>query len=238
MRKIDLVKGSLSISRTGINLRGVGENGEYINLYIGIIPEIETKGVCSRTEDDYHVLFMDFDDIDYKILQSHLQRLAKHYNLSHFLILKTSNSHYHAICFEKFTKKEIEQILADSYVDVAYRHPNIASTDNGWVLRISSKYLQTNNGIKVVKQKPEVVDFLVFGEPRRRLSTAHWNLYKKLFKPKKMKEYEEMLKRLNRFTYWDGLFTVELINYKTTHRNLNMFEKELLGKRINIKVTI
>lgn len=91
------------------------------------------KCISSETEDKYHVLFWDFDNIKtYDILKS-LSK-TQHYNGLGVIFIIQSKHGFNAVCLDRFTLKEAFNILDHTkYND--YFHTHIGYSSESWSLR-------------------------------------------------------------------------------------------------------
>jgi hypothetical protein len=98
---------------------------------------IFTEGIDSRTEDDKHVLFLDFDYSNISAVEATCRILQNGYGCGSFYIFQTSPGKYHAICPDKFNLKEIVMLQLISGND--RNHTAKGLEVGGWLLRFGTK---------------------------------------------------------------------------------------------------
>ena len=172
-----IIEGRVSIGKTGLRFDVRTEMGYHMGFSYTKIPELRAIGISNITQDQQFVLFLDFDKIKKDDLYKHLYYMAKENGLSHFFILSTSESNFHAVCMEKFRLSELQPIINNSLCDCSYKAIAL-KVDKGWILRISEKKDLDGN---VIKDKPAYVDFIQYSYPQRKLSRAHLELFAKLY---------------------------------------------------------
>lgn len=225
-------KGDITIGKLGIYLNADTTDGEKIRFSYVKRPELRTVGVNSLTEDQMFCLFMDFDSMNEAAVRKQLLFVHERCSVSHFLLLRTSKDHYHAISFEKFLLHEVRSILDDTMVDYRFRNVGMTS-DKGWILRLLPKYDEDGD---IIRDRPEFVDLIVMSRnPRRRLSRAHVELYAKLFPDaKSIMEGADAFKD----EFLDGSSTVKLVRYGTSHADLEMeagLDEMVRSRRLRIR---
>jgi len=110
------------------------------------------KGWCSRVVDKSgkvsEVLFLDYDNILYRIVEDELKYLMEEYNLSPFYVFiskekKDSNGetygNYMAVCLTKNTFRQVVQMQNELHVDSAYKRIALTYRFKTWVLRLGPK---------------------------------------------------------------------------------------------------
>lgn len=208
-----IISGKISVGKNGIYLHAASENGYRIDFSVYNSPELKCAGINNITKDQKFILFADFDDISYDKLKDQLNFINKNYGVGHFLILTTGKGKYHVISFEKFLMNDLIEILQNIFCDYSYKRMDIiGKQDKGWILRISEKKDLDGN---VIKDRPQFVDFIYYGEPKRKLSRAHLELFSKLYPKLKFFIQEKLDEK-----FWDEFTVVELLKYPTTHQDL------------------
>jgi len=116
------------------------------------LPYMPVKGWCSRVVDDNgkvsEVIFIDYDNILYRIVEDELRYLMEEYNLSPFYIFNSQESkdshgeiygNYMAICLTKKTFREVIEIQNELHCDQAYKRIPLIYRFKTWVLRLGNK---------------------------------------------------------------------------------------------------
>jgi len=116
------------------------------------LPYMPVKGWCSRCIDKNgkvtEVIFIDYDNILYRIIEDELRYLIEEYNLSPFYIFSTFEDkdcngeiygNYIAICLTKKTFREVIQIQNELHCDQAYKKIPLIYRFKTWVLRLGNK---------------------------------------------------------------------------------------------------
>lgn len=138
----------------------------YTNTFLYKDKRLKTRGVYDRCEDGSKVLFADYDNIKLEYLIGELIKLQEKHGLSDFIILESSINCYHAVCFDKMTSKENNEILSGLSIDTLYKQSS--DWDKGArVLRIESKgkipkpkYIYTLESKCNIRQKSKAhIDF-------------------------------------------------------------------------------
>ena len=117
------------------------------------ISNIRTIGIYDICMDGSHILFMDYDKFRLDWLEQELKKFQNEYKLSDFIILQSSETSFHAICFDKLIPSKHNQIIQLSNCDEAFR--NAIRWDIGArVLRVSPKgRTEKPKYIKTIKSK-------------------------------------------------------------------------------------
>lgn len=116
------------------------------------LPFMPVKGWCSRVVDKNkkvsEVIFLDYDNILYRIVEDELKYLMEEYNLSPFYVFISKESkdkngetygNYMAICLTKKTFRQVIQIQNELHCDQAYKRIALIYRFKTWVLRIGPK---------------------------------------------------------------------------------------------------
>lgn len=116
------------------------------------LPFMPVKGWCSRVVDDNgktsEVLFIDYDNTLYRIVEDELKYLMEEYNLSPFYVFiskeaKDSNGeiygNYMAVCLTKNTFRQVIQMQNELHCDQAYKRIALVYRFKTWVLRLGPK---------------------------------------------------------------------------------------------------
>lgn len=115
-------------------------------------PYMEVKGYCSRVVNDdgsvKEVIFVDYDNILFRLVEDEIKYLISKYNLTPFYIFTTHEEkdengeyygNYFAVCLTKKTFKEVIEIQDQLHCDVVYKKVPLRYRFKSWVLRISNK---------------------------------------------------------------------------------------------------
>lgn len=116
------------------------------------LPYMPVKGWCSRVVDKNHkvseVIFIDYDNILYRLIEDELTYLMAEYNLSPFYLFTSEESkdcngeiygNYMAVCLTKKTFREVIQLQNELHCDQAYKKIPLIYRFKTWVLRLGAK---------------------------------------------------------------------------------------------------
>lgn len=116
------------------------------------LPHMPVKGWCSRVVDKTgkvsEVLFLDYDNILYRIVEDELKYLMEEYNLSPFYVFISKESkdrngetygNYMAVCLKKNTFRQVIQMQNELHCDQAYKRIALVYRFKTWVLRLGPK---------------------------------------------------------------------------------------------------
>jgi len=210
----DIVSGKLTISKLGFYLNAETSDGNFLKFSYIKRPELNAIGVNSITEDQMFVLFLDFDNLTEEKVREQLDYVHREWNVSHFVILKTRERHYHVVTFEKLELSMCRDIMSNLMVDYKFKNVGVNS-DSGWILRLFEK--RDLDG-KIVRDRPEFIDMVCHGtRPYRKLSRAHIELYSRLFP--QIRQYVKELALFDE-SHWDDGETAYIIKYPTSHGDL------------------
>lgn len=178
------------------------------------LPYMNVKGWCSRVVDKNHkvteVLFIDYDNILYRIVQDELQYLMEEYNLSPFYIFTSEEEtdeygelygNYMAICLTKNTYKKIVEMQNQLHCDAAYKSVPLIYRFKTWVLRLGNK------GKKSGPEFKEVIGDLK-KEYKQDVSQAHLTALQKIYPQIPSIKYKNL----------DGNLKLFLTEYKTASK--------------------
>jgi hypothetical protein len=206
-----IIGGSVSLSTTGLYLDAVTEGGRLVKFHFVELPELRTLGVSNITLDQHFILFLDYDKITMEDMQSQLLYLHNEFGLSHFIVIKTGERRFHVVCFEKFMMEEVQKIVNNTLCDYSFKTVALKS-DKGWILRL---YPKIDRDGKVVRDRPEFQTFLYYGEPKRKLSRGHMELFAKIYPG-----FGKAMKDMDLAKYADDSTWVKLVKYGTSQKNL------------------
>jgi len=157
-------------------------------------------GYMNRTKDGFYLPFLDYDRLNLDSIESELNRLAKDYDLPHWIILKSGGKGYHAVCLSKVNANVWTQLLYDSSADWNFKNVPNKQSYRSWVLRINS------DG---VRPAPKFVKLMKYQAPEKKsIGSGHLKL---MFLNGMLPERH--YKSLKRFC--DGIYQVRLIMYRT-----------------------
>ena len=173
------------------------------------LPTLATVGVTNRTEDGYFVVFLDYDEVERKVVEEDIDFLQKNYDLGSCLLLESSVDYtkettdvgnYHVIFFTKHKFPEVREIINLTRCDEHFKRGWMYQ-GRCWVLRIADKI---NGKKEVVKPKPKLLK-VEEASTNKEASSAFITFFEKLYKTK--------LHHL--FSKVDNTTKVELIDYVT-----------------------
>lgn len=99
-----------------------------------MIPDL--IGLQSLTNDNKHVLFLDFDKKKLTTVEKLCRNIQIKYSLGSFYIFKSSIGNYHAIALDKLSFGKVADIQLDLGMD---KYLMFAAIRKFWVLRVSPK---------------------------------------------------------------------------------------------------
>lgn len=163
-------------------------------------PDTWVTGYTSRTQNNQHVLFFDFDDINLDVLKEEIKFLQKKYKLSDFYIWEMDRPNaYHAVCLDTFCLQDAYEILSRSGADQSFINAPRNLPFREWTLRIGKKG----------NRNPPKYLCLVHGNKYLHLrSLGHANFLKKLGVPIQNKNIGK----------WDGYKMPTIVSYNTANR--------------------
>lgn len=94
------------------------------------------KAIKSICEDGRHIIFWDFDGVNYNQVFNSLLDIQRLYNLSDIWIIKTNNG-FNAVCFAKFDINKVYEIKNNTKYD-DYYHIIWGYRGCGWCLRLGN----------------------------------------------------------------------------------------------------
>ena len=177
------------------------------------LPTLLTVGITNRTEDNYFVLFLDYDNVEYSVVREDVDFLQKNFDVGTVITrvssLVQSNwdeynekevGNYHVIGFTKFTFPEIKELISltrcDSHFKKGYKYQQRC-----WVLRIGEKFNEKGETIKPFTVLREVIK----SSTRKEANLGFIRFFEKL----------DGIKLSNYFKKQDKNLNVELIRYAT-----------------------
>lgn len=136
-------------------------------------------GLTSRTNDNLHILCLDYDLIDKNIVMLDIYMLRKIIKPSLVFLLTTYEKtdelgtigNYHILILDKFYFREAEEIMSLTHSDKIHRKLANKSRYRAWVIRISEKGK---------REPPKLLKCWNFNG-KRESSLAHYLLLKKLY---------------------------------------------------------
>jgi len=108
------------------------------------------KGLTSRCQDkEHHVLFLDYDHIEWNIVEEELLRIQNKHKLPPFITLinreyieestKALIGNYGIICPIKLSFSECQTIQAETHIDSLYKGMPSRTRFKAWVIRLTTK---------------------------------------------------------------------------------------------------
>ena len=181
-----------------------------LNLQIKKLPTQQTLGITNHTEDNYFLPFIDYDDVEYDVVEQDVKFLQTNYKIGTVVISASSEEkmlsgklvgHYHVIGFTKFTFPEIREMLRLVRCDDKFRY-GWRFQQRAWVLRLLEKTdIKTGKTTKpMVKLKKVLVapTNKVVNKPMIEIIEKFYNI--------NLKQY---------FKKFDNCKNVEIITYLT-----------------------
>lgn len=227
----EVTGGKLLVGKTSVWVRIQTKNNYVFQASLTFFPNLVTLGISNITADNEFVFFADMDKIKQEDLDKQIHYLNVNYNLSHFLVLETSENKYAIICFERFKLTDFQEVLNNTLCDYTYKFLP-TKLDKGWIIRVFPKYDLDGNEIM---RRPSFFKFVYFNRPHRKLSRAHIELFDKLFGLRKdvmfmkfVNENQDMM---------DAFEKVKILKYGTSNKNLltNLGEDHLVCNRLSIE---
>lgn len=169
------------------------EGSKFQSLTILKKPQI-VKGISNETEDNKGVIFLDYDNVDLRIVEEDFNFIQKKFRLTPGYLFKTKDNNYHVICLTKTLHSKVTQILNSTRCDENYKSMPLRNYHRSYVLRISNK-----NGSK----KPKFIE--IIGKRQnfdKEISNAHLNFINKMYKVPSLTYYNmDKYKLIRRHTY-------------------------------------
>lgn len=129
------------------------------------------RGITNRTKDGLYCVFLEYDNIILPYVEDELKRLQAQFELSAFLVVKSSKNSYHCYCFDKVPYKLYREIQDNATIDKKWVSFPINHGTHNWVLRYTPK---KNNRIKPIR--------IVYSEHSKyQQSRPHLLLVEKIF---------------------------------------------------------
>ena len=183
-----------------ISLKFTTRKAINVSLLIVKTPNKETYGITSRTKDGKHIIFLDYDSLEYHEVMEELTFLAREFGLSNFYIFQNDiEKSFHAICLDKFPMWEAVEIISSTSADPGFKKAPRLFRLRRWVLRVAQKG---------ERKKPKLITTMKTGYNSREISTAHRIFLNEHYNTKIKKAKKE-----------DGFKeTVEIIEYNTASK--------------------
>ncbi len=150
-------------------------------------PHMPVGGWCSRVIDKdgriREVLFIDYDDILWRLVESELKYIQEKYNLSPFYIFVTKEQldpngelygNYICVSIAKKKFKEVAEILSELHCDSSYKFVPLSYRFKTWVLRLTGKGKKSSPKFKCVVGN-------IKKEYKQEVSQAHLETIKKVY---------------------------------------------------------
>jgi len=152
----------------------INKGKKFSNINIYSAPQI-CKGFSSKTEDNQHILLLDFDNTDISVVKEDIKFLQLEEGLPPAYIFCTKEQGYHVIFLSKHSPREIMDLMKHTHIDANFYDSPLRTKYRSWVLRIGGKGNRGRPkflGILDIKKKP-ISDFPI--------SLAHKELLSKLY---------------------------------------------------------
>ena len=170
-------------------------------------PSLAIKGYTSRCEDGKHVLFLDYDMVNFDIVLADIKVISS--SITHAIIFTTKEikegedryGNYHVICIDKFFFSEVLEIMAKTHADSYHRNLAKRTRYRAWVLRFTGKGSRSPPELKLW------VDLIKY-KLHTKQSLAHWKFITLIFP--ELKRYKEA-----KYFDFDGLTTATITEYNT-----------------------
>lgn len=172
-------------------------------VIIAKIPKYRVYGITNRTEDNKHILFLDYDNVENSLVYNDIQMLQDEYRLGTCIIRLSSRRYvksnkvqvgsYHVIFFSKLPFGTMLKILNATHCDANFKKASFQQRTK--VLRLSQKGDKTRPSFyNVITARTNLI-----------CSKAHIELFEKI----------DGISIIKYFKALDNSKEVELINYLT-----------------------
>lgn len=162
-------------------------------------PTVRTQGITSRCIDGKHVLFFDYDGMDYYQIEDELKYLQSQYDLSTAYVFKNdAEDSYHAVFLDKFSLKKALEIIKNSNCDFGYKSSPLYLRKKEWVLRHSEKG---------EREKPKFFKKIKSNNNKHEISSAHKRYLE-------LHYFEDGLK-MEKYKKEDGFSKISVCDYNT-----------------------
>lgn len=163
------------------------------------MPTSFTKGMSSKCQDGFHVLFFDWDDVPYDAVVSEIKFLQEFYKLSSAYVFENDlKDSYHAVILDKFSLRNAYKILINTSSDSAFINAPKYMFGKEWVLRVTSKGKRKAPKFKeLIKSKWDIHE----------TSTAHRLFLQKWYGVPAL-----------RHAYADNFYSIPLVTYNTASK--------------------
>jgi len=172
------------------------------------LPQTVTWGITNRTRDNYFVLFLDYDKVEYNVVLEDIDFLQKNFDVG-TVITRVSSlqnykeeevGNYHVIGFTKFTFPEVREMIKLTRCDSHFKSGYVYQ-QRAWVLRIGEKIDFDGNVVKRCSFLRDIIP----AKTSRTANLAMITFFEKLDKIKLLKYFERV----------DGISEMEVISYAT-----------------------
>jgi hypothetical protein len=162
------------------------------------------NGYSSKTQDNYHILMLDWDNVAYEVVQDDIKMIIDKFLLPSVYIFSTNQyekhktifGSYHAVVLGKFTASEIMEIMSYTNIDENFKTSPLRNVYRSWVLRLSKK------GKRNIPKFKEIIKGC---DDEIEISSAHKTLLSKFYKKIKHPQYKQE----------DNLKIIKLDSYET-----------------------
>ncbi len=156
---------NFSIFGRTLSFKIINEKVFNISFLIVKKPDQETHGITSRCYGGAHVLFFDYDGLEFEEMIEELDFLIQEFQLSTFYLFKNDREKsFHAICLDKFSLYEAIDIISRTSADKGFKKAPILFKQKRWILRVLPKNK---------RKKPEFIGIIKSHYSEYQTSTAH-----------------------------------------------------------------
>ena len=96
-------------------------------------------GYTNRCKNGSFIVFLDYDNVEFKWIAAELEHLQERFMLGDFYIFASSDDSFHAVCFDKVNLSVYLDILKNSSVDPNYITVPLHFGKKIWTLRLTDK---------------------------------------------------------------------------------------------------
>jgi len=156
-------------------------------------PQI-VKGYSSKTEDNKHILLLDYDSCDISVVEEDVKMLQEENGLPPAYLFQTKENNYHVVFLSKHSPREIMDLMKYTHIDTNFYDSPLRSKFRSWVLRLGDKKgSKKPKFIRIldIKRKP-ITDFEISSAHKKLLS----GVFPKIIHPN-YRYFEDNLSKLN-----------------------------------------
>lgn len=185
----------------------INKGGKSQSVSIFKKPQV-CMGFSSRTKDGFHILLLDYDDVEKYVVLEDIKRLQTEQGLPPAYLFTTGVStengeevgNFHVVFLSKVFASEAYELMKQTHIDANFHDSPIRTKYKSWVLRMGSKVgSKKPKFLRIIDYAPQPIsDFPI--------STAHKNLLSKLYPKIKHPDYAKLE---------DGLNDIRIQQYET-----------------------